>query len=101
MDSLGTKPAAIDPEAPRFRERRARMRHKVHTPAYASLCGYSPGMPLDLNEILDISEDGMAVQNSAEKEIGENLNLWVDLSETAAYLHMTGVVVWSDRAGRT
>src|SRR5271167_1323201 len=102
MDSLGTKPAAIDPESKhRFRERRSRVRHKVHTPAYASLHGYSPGMPLDLSEILDINEDGMAVQTCAERTLGENLNLWIDLSETASYLHMAGEVVWSDKSGRT
>ena len=73
---------------------------KVHTPAYASLNGGSDDMVLDLSEILDISESGVAIQTSSSWEISRVLNLCLDLSETKTYLHTTGYVVWADRAGR-
>ena len=44
------------------RNRRRRVRHKVHAPAYASFSGDSKGIMLDLHEVLDISENGVAIQ---------------------------------------
>ena len=80
--------------------RRRAVRQKVHTPAYASLNGGSDDMVLDLSEILDISETGVAIQTSSSWEISRVLNLCLDLSETKSYLHTTGYVVWADRGGR-
>lgn len=102
MDRSGTKPSEISREAnPPLQDRRGRVRHKVHTPAYASLNGNSTGMVLDLNEILDISEDGMSIQTSSPLEFKRNLNLCLDLSETKAYIHTSGQVVWSEPSGRS
>ncbi len=81
-------------------ERRRRIRHKLHTPVYASFNGPSTGMVLDLSELLDLNEDGFAVQTSARLEVNRSVSLSLDLPETRAYIHGTGQVVWSDGAGR-
>jgi GAF domain-containing protein len=82
------------------RNRRQAVRHRVHTPAYASLNGSSDDMVLDLSEVLDISERGAAIQTSSSWDLSRELNLCLDLSETKTYLHTTGYVVWADRTGR-
>lgn len=101
METLGSNPAATVPEPPHpMRNRRQRVRHKVHTPAYASLNGTSSAQVHDLSEIVDISEQGMAMQASSPLEVNRIVNLCLDLSETRASLHTTGEVIWSNRAGR-
>src|SRR5262245_56093486 len=102
MGSLGTKPAEANSgtAVPLRPEHRRRIRQKVHTPAYASFSGNSAGPVLDLSEILDISEDGMAIRTSSPLEPNCSVNLCLDLSETKAYIHTTGHVVWVDNAGR-
>ncbi len=82
------------------RNRRQAVRHRVHTPAYASLNGSSDDMVLDLSEVLDISERGAAIQTSSSWDVSRELNLCLDLSETKTYLHTTGHVVWTDPTGR-
>src|SRR5262252_1275919 len=81
-------------------ERRRRIRHKPHTPAYASFNSSSSGMVVDLSEVLDLHEDGFAVQTSAQLPVNQSVNLVLDLPETKAMVHCTGHVVWGDRAGR-
>jgi hypothetical protein len=81
-------------------ERRRRIRHKLNTPVYASFNGPSTGMVLDLSEVLDISEEGFAVQTSERLEVNRTVSLCLDLAETRAYIQGTGQVVWSDGAGR-
>src|SRR2546429_1884219 len=102
MGPLGTKLAGTSggptPVTPNHRRR---VRHKVHSPAYASLNGDSGGMVLDLNEILDISQDGMSMQTSPPLEVNRTVSLCLDLSETKTYIHTTGHVIWSDESGRT
>jgi GAF domain-containing protein len=80
--------------------RRRRPRQKVHTPAYASfdIDANSPG--LDLSAILDISENGIAIQAVPPLEPNQKVNLCIDLSETKANIHTTGTVIWSDASGR-
>ena len=102
MESLANKLAGTSGEPkPVTPNRRRRVRHKVHTPAYASVNGDSGGMVLDLNEILDISQDGMSMQTSPPLEINRTVSLCLDLSETKTYIHTTGHVIWSDETGRT
>src|SRR5207253_8241934 len=102
MEPLATKLAGTSGEpTPVTPNRRRRVRHKVHTPAYATLNGASGGMVLDLNEILDISQDGMAMQASPALEVNRTVSLCLDLSETKTYIHTTGNVIWSDGSGRT
>ena len=81
-------------------ERRRRIRHKLHSPVYASFKGPSAGMVLELNELLDLSEDGFSVQTSGRLEVNRPITFSLDLPETKAYIHGEGKVVWGDSAGR-
>jgi putative methionine-R-sulfoxide reductase with GAF domain len=102
METPAAKPAETGRAwNPALGERRRRVRQKVHAPAYASLDTNSSGIILDLNEILDISEEGMAIQTAAPPAIDSDLELSLDLAETKSFIHTTGKVVWSDRSGRT
>lgn len=76
------------------------MRQKVHSPAYASFDGFASGMVLDLSEVLNVSETGIAVRTSAPLVPNKTLNLVLDLSETKTYINTSGFVVWTDKAGR-
>ena len=101
MHPTGTKPAESSQELkPTTRDRRWRVRHKIHTPAYVSLNGTSASRALNLCEILDISEEGMSIQTSSPLELLGNLDLCLDLSETKAYIHTIGQIIWSNRSGR-
>ena len=99
MHPTGTRPAESSREPkPNLHKRRC-VRHKVHTPAYASLNWPSTGMVVDLSEILDISEEGMSIQASLPLEVNHTLNLCLDLSETKPCIYTTGRVIWSDQGG--
>src|ERR1700675_4932439 len=102
MEHLATKLSGTSGELkPVTPNRRRRVRHKVHTPACARLNGSSGGMVLDLNEILEISQDGMSMQTSPPLEVNQTVSLCLDLSETKTYIHITGQVIWSDGNGKT
>ncbi len=81
-------------------ERRRCVRQKLHTPVYASFNGPQTGMVLDLSELLDLHEDGFAVQTSERLEMNRAVTLCLDLPETKSYIHGTGQVIWSDERGR-
>ncbi len=81
-------------------ERRRSVRQKLHTPVYASFNGPQTGMVVDLSELLDLNEDGFAVQTSERLEMNRAVSLCLDLPETKSYIHGSGKVVWSDDAGR-
>ncbi|HWZ83115.1 MAG TPA: GAF domain-containing protein [Terriglobales bacterium] len=81
-------------------ERRRRIRHKLHSPVYASFSRPNTGMVLDLNELLDLSEDGFAVQSNTRLEVNQSVTFSLDLTETKAKIHGAGRVVWGDSAGR-
>ena len=80
--------------------RRRRVRQKVHAPAYASFSGASDNGMLDLCEILDISEVGVAVQCASPMKIDKQVELSLDLAEARGQISATARVVWSDSAGR-
>src|SRR5437764_1429554 len=80
--------------------RRSR-RHRVHSPAYASLSGSSQGAGVELSEILDIGETGMCIQASSPMKINRLLPLCLELSATSSRIYLVGHVVWSDSSGRT
>ena len=80
--------------------RRRRVRHRVQTPAYASFTAESKGAMLDLNEILNISEDGVAIQCSSPLETSRRVGLCLDLAESSGQIYTTGQVIWSDASGR-
>jgi hypothetical protein len=81
-------------------ERRRSVRQKLHTPVYASFNGPQTGMVVDLSELLDLHEDGFAVQTSERLEMNRAVTLCLDLPETKSYIHGSGQVIWSDDAGR-
>ena len=81
-------------------ERRRRIRHKLHTPVYASFSGPSSSMVVDLSELLDVHEDGFSVQTVEKLEANRPVNLCLDLVETKSYVHGMGHVVWTDGSGR-
>jgi putative methionine-R-sulfoxide reductase with GAF domain len=85
---------------PASRDRRRSVRQKVHTPSYASLNGASSRRGLSLNEIVNISESGMAIQASWPLEATRRVELCLDLSETKSIIYTAGQVIWSDRSGR-
>lgn len=96
MGQLEPEPANGHPSA--HDERRHTLRQKVHTPAYAS---FSEGaLALDLNEILDISESGVAIQTATPLELNRDLQVCLDLSETGSRIHTNAWVVWTDSHGR-
>lgn len=75
-------------------DRRHSLRQRVNTPAFASFDGVTGGM------ILDLSEEGMAMQTLAPLEAHSILPLHLSLGEPAAYLETTGYVAWADALGR-
>jgi hypothetical protein len=81
-------------------ERRRCVRQKLHTPVYASFNGPQTGMVVDLSELLDLHEDGFAVQTGERLEVNRAVTLCLDLPETRNFIHGSGQVVWSDDAGR-
>ena len=80
--------------------RRRRVRQKVHAPAYATFSSASEGEMLDLNEILDISEVGVAVQCASPMQVGQQVDLCLDLWEATGQISANARVVWSDATGR-
>jgi putative methionine-R-sulfoxide reductase with GAF domain len=80
--------------------RRRRVRQKVHAPAYASFGGASNSGMIDLYEVLDISEVGLALQCSSPMKIGQQLDLSLDLAEAGGPIYTPARVIWSDDSGR-
>jgi len=100
MEPLEPRFAGVDPSLkPLFRERRRAVRQKVHTPAYVTLTSGGLTAP-DLCEVLDISEQGVAVQTAFLGNRNRILDLSLDLSETRSRIRTKGHVVWSDYSGR-
>jgi putative methionine-R-sulfoxide reductase with GAF domain len=99
METLGTNPVEGGAVPPPRRTRRL-VRQRVHTPAYASLNGSASGQILDLSEIVDIHEEGMAIQASSPLHAQRSVNLCLDLTATRACIHTAGEVIWADRSGR-
>jgi putative methionine-R-sulfoxide reductase with GAF domain len=89
--------SALRPVSP---NRRRRVRHKIQTPAYVSFTAESKTAMLDLHEIVDISEDGVAIQCHSPLEVKKNVNLCLDLADCSDHIYTSGQVVWSNAAGR-
>jgi hypothetical protein len=88
------------PLQPVSANRRRRVRHKIQTPAYASFTGESQSAMLDLHEIVDISEDGVAIQCHSPLDLDRRVNLCLDLADSDDHIYTTGQVVWSNSSGR-
>lgn len=89
--------SALRPAVP---NRRRRVRHKIQTPAYASFTAQSKGAMLDLYEIVDISEEGVAIQCPSPLEADRQVELCLDLAECPEHIYTSGKVVWSNSSGR-
>ena len=89
-------------------ERRCSVRQKLHTPVYVSFNGPQSGMVVDLSELLDLHENGFAVQTAIPMglqgnerlEVNHAVTLCLELPETKKYLHGSGQVMWTDDTGR-
>ncbi|MHB8216558.1 MAG: GAF domain-containing protein [Candidatus Sulfotelmatobacter sp.] len=92
--------AIVQSLRPPISNRRRSVRQRVHAPAYASFAGASKNEMLDLYEILDISECGVAVQCPSPMQINQQVELCLDLAESKEQISATARVVWSDSAGR-
>ncbi len=88
---------AVQSSAP---NRRRRVRHKIQAPAYATFTGAAKDKFPDLNEIIDISEEGVAVQCAAPLEQARTFDLCLDLAEADRQIHTRGQVIWADGSGR-
>ena len=75
-------------------ERRQRSRNKIFTPAYASFNGANA---LDLHEILDLHEEGFAVQAPDATNLAQHVNLRLVLSEAPSPISASGIIVWCER----
>lgn len=75
-------------------DRRHSLRQRVNTPAFASFDGVTGGM------ILDLSEEGMAMQSLSPLEAHSIVPMHISLGEPTAYLETTGYVAWADALGR-
>ena len=80
--------------------RRRRVRHKIQTPAYATFTAESKGAMLDLHEIVDISEDGIAIQCHSPLALERRVSLCLDLADCPEHIYTTGEVVWCNALGR-
>jgi putative methionine-R-sulfoxide reductase with GAF domain len=92
--------ATAQASRPASLNRRRRVRHKVHAPAYASFTGASKSEMLDLYEVIDISELGVAVQCTSPMEVNQQVALCLDLAEASGEISAVARVVWSDSTGR-
>ncbi len=90
--------SALRPSTP---NRRRRVRHKIQTPAYATFTAEPKGAMLDLHEIVDLSEDGIAIQCHSPLDAERRVNLCLDLAGNAEHIYTTGQVIWSNDSGRT
>ena len=79
--------------------RRRRVRHKIQTPAYATFAHEQSRM-LDLHEIVDISEEGIAIQCHSPLQIDQQIDLCLDLADCPHPILTTGHVVWTSESGR-
>ena len=80
--------------------RRRRVRHKIQAPAYVSFTAEPQGLMLDLHEIVDISEDGIAIQCHAPLEVQKFVDLCLDLADCSEHIYTTGQVIWANESGR-
>jgi len=86
--------------------RRRRVRHKIQTPAYATFAAEPKGRKestaiLALHEIVDLSEDGIAIQCHTPLEANRPIDLCLDLAGSAEHIYTSGQVIWTNASGRT
>ena len=79
--------------------RRRRVRHKIQTPAYATFADAQSSM-LDLHEIVNISEDGLAIQCHSPLQVNQQLDLCLDLADCTKQILTSAHVIWTNDSGR-
>jgi hypothetical protein len=79
--------------------RRRRVRHKIQTPAYATFADAQSSM-LDLHEIVNISEDGLAIQCHSPLHVDQQIDLCLDLADCPKQILTTAHVIWTNDSGR-
>lgn len=92
--------AITSPLQPAVSNRRRRVRHKIQTPAYATFNAESQGVMLDLHEIVNISEDGVAIQCHSPLEVSQNVGLCLDLAGCSEPIFTSSQVIWINDSGR-
>lgn len=91
--------ASVQAPMPPVSNRRARVRQKVHVPAYATFTGILSGDSHDLCEILNISEIGLAVQSSSSMHVDQTVDLCLHLAEADGEIPVLARVAWFNGAG--
>jgi TPR repeat protein/putative methionine-R-sulfoxide reductase with GAF domain len=98
-DSGPLMAASVQAPIPPSSNRRARVRQKVHVPAYATFSGVLSGESHDLCEILNISEIGLAVQSSSSMHVDQTVDLCLHLAEADGEIPVLARVAWFNDAG--
>jgi putative methionine-R-sulfoxide reductase with GAF domain len=81
-------------------DRRRHPRLRPTTASYAVGDTVLSGRVAELNEILDISEDGMGIQALWPLIAGHTAEFRLDLSNPNTYAEVKGTVVWGEQSGR-
>jgi hypothetical protein len=92
--------ASLQSPVPATLNRRRCVRQKAHAPAYATFLAARKGQMLDLHEVLDISEIGVALQCPSAIEPNLQVDLCLDLAESAGQIRTAAKVIWSNSSGR-
>ncbi len=98
--TLSPMSATLQSPPPATLNRRRRVRQKAHAPAYATFLAARKGQMLDLHEVLDISEIGVALQCPSAMEPHQQVDLCLDLAEATDQIRTTAKVIWSNSSGR-
>lgn len=79
-----------------------RHRHRLTPPVVSYAIGdmVLGGRVAELNEILDICEDGMGIQALWPLAVGQPVAFRLDLSNPNTYAEVRGTVAWSEASGR-
>jgi putative methionine-R-sulfoxide reductase with GAF domain len=91
--------ATVQAPMPPSSNRRARVRQKVHVPAYATFSGILSGDQHDLCEILNISEIGLALQCASSMHVDQTVDLCLHLAEAHNEIPVLARVAWLNDAG--
>jgi GAF domain-containing protein len=82
-------------------DRRGCVRQIVHSPVYVSTNLNFTGTGLELHEILDAGESGIALQGTSQLPVGHRVQLCLELAGSTDPLRTPGRVIWSEPSGRS
>lgn len=81
-------------------DRRRRPRLVPGAASYAVGDTVVSGRVAELNEILNLNENGMGIQALWPLTVGHDADFRLDLSNPGTYAEVKGIVVWSEQSGR-